>query len=72
MATNRDKDTDIDRQPGDVLGITRDVTPDSTIAPDTGDDESRRRRADDVREDRTADRDPIGGPDSPPGVHVAD
>jgi hypothetical protein len=72
MATDRERDDDIDRQTGDVLGITRDVTPDETIAEESSEDEGRRRRADDLKADRTTERDPIGGPDSPPGITVRD
>jgi|GEM_PF-5274606 len=72
MATDRDRDDDIDRETGNVLGITRDVTPDSTIAEESTDDEGRRRRADDLKENATTERDPIGGPDSPPGITVRD
>ena len=72
MATDRDRDDDIDRQPGDVLGIARDVTPDSTIAEDSIEDEGRRRRADDLEESTPTEHDPIGGPNPPPGIRVQD
>jgi hypothetical protein len=69
MGTDRERD-DTDRRPGDVLGITHDVTPDPAIAEDGSDDQERRRRADDLEESTTTERDPIGGPNPPPGVRV--
>jgi hypothetical protein len=70
MATDRDRDDDIDRQTGGVLGITRDVSPDSTIAEERSDETGRGRRADDLKENTTTERDPVGGPNPPPGVRV--
>jgi hypothetical protein len=70
MATHRDKDRDDLQRTGDVLGIGPDVSPDPS-AP-RGENPNRRRRADDIVQRETADRDPVGGPDAPPGLHVED
>lgn len=70
MATHRDNDRDDLERVGDVLGIGPDVSPDPE-APRAG-DPGRRRRADDIVQREKAERDPVGGPDAPPGLHVED
>ena len=70
MANHRDTDErDLERA-GDVLGIGRDVAPDP--AAPRREDSGRRRRADDIAERANTDRDPVGGPEAPPGLHVED
>lgn len=76
--SDRRKDEEPVRQ-GDVLGVSD--TPTSAgagdevrqIAPESeGDPNARRRRADDIAEREARPRDPVGGPDPPPGLHVED
>ena len=70
MGTHRDKDRDDLERTGDVLGIGPDVSPDP--AAPRGENPNRRRRADDIVQREKADREPVGGPDAPPGLHVED
>jgi hypothetical protein len=82
MADERDRDIDPTAPTGGILGLgdapvsagpddeVRAIAPDGT---ETLDDTGRRRRADDVIErEEELRKDPIGGPDAPPGLHVED
>jgi hypothetical protein len=77
MAHENRRPEDEPTRQGDVLGLS-----DTPIAsgeddevramapePDSG---GRRRRADDIAERDAAPRDPVGGPEPPPGLHVED
>jgi hypothetical protein len=73
---NRRSEDEPARQ-GDVLGLSD--TPVASgeddevraMAPEPdADPEGRRRRADDIAERDAAPRDPVGGPEPPPGLHV--
>jgi hypothetical protein len=77
-----DRRTDDRKREGEVLGLGDTPIssgPDdevSRMAPDAErgmeDASRRRRRADDIEEREARPRDPIGGPDAPPGLHVED
>lgn len=73
---NRRPEDEPTRQ-GDVLGLSDtpiasgedDEVRSMAPAPEP-DPEGRRRRADDIAEREAAPRDPVGGPEPPPGLHV--
>ncbi len=73
---NRPPEDEPTRQ-GDVLGLSDtpiasgedDEVRSMAPAPEP-DPEGRRRRADDIAEREAAPRDPVGGPEPPPGLHV--
>jgi hypothetical protein len=79
---DRDRESDATAPPGGILGLGDapvSAGPDDEVrgmAPDaieSVDDSARRRRSDDVieREDELR-KEPITGPEPPPGVHVQD
>jgi hypothetical protein len=76
-----ERHTDEPKREGEILGLG-DI-PVSSGADDevraiaketqaTAEETPRRRRSDDIAEREAAPRDPIGGPDAPPGLHVED
>ena len=76
-----DRRTDEQRREGEILGLGDTPVssgPDDEVSrlapePKSNEEESgRRRRADDIAEREASPRDPVGGPDAPPGLHVED
>jgi hypothetical protein len=68
-----------EKRAGEILGLGDTPVPTNdaddevrAIAPerDQSSEEPRRRRADDIAERDAAPRDPVGGPEPPPGLHV--
>ena len=76
-----DRHTDEPKREGEILGLGNTPVASgsddevSRLAPEPGaaaQESGRRRRADDIAEREAAPRDPVGGPDAPPGLHVED
>ena len=77
MADEKNRPEDEPTRQGDVLGLSDTPTASGeddevrAMAPEPGPDK-RRRRADDIADRDAAPRDPVGGPEPPPGLHVED